>query len=160
MAAPASGHEDKRRDPETQDEEIHCLLWAHTGAPSVTIDRVCVCVSDCARQPGLCALQLVESNLRRAVQLYCTLISHTTKTTDGRHESRGSRLQCDVLVGSPGSWCSSGRSAPTQIIIILDKVTPAGRQRSIIHNISDKSSIFHVMSGCCVVDAGVAPTSR
>lgn len=40
MAAPASGHGDKRHDPETQDEEIHCLLWAHTGAPSVTIDRV------------------------------------------------------------------------------------------------------------------------
>lgn len=40
MAAPASGHGDKRHDPETQDEEIHCLLRAHTGAPSVTIDRV------------------------------------------------------------------------------------------------------------------------
>lgn len=86
MAAPASGHEDKRHDPETQDEEIHCLLWAPTGAPSVTIDRVRASASvHVNRDSAHCSFcRFVETALRlAAVQLHCTLISHTAKTTDG-----------------------------------------------------------------------------
>lgn len=117
--------------------------------------RVCTSAGTLAH----CSLwRFVESTSRLAVQLYCTLISRTTKTTDGRHESHGSWLRCDVLVPWVLVFVWTFFTHPT--IIFLRPSHP--RRATEKHNSQHFRQKFHISCHIWLLcgDAGVASTSR